>query len=149
MWNKREDESSGADLEKYLVKHLPGEEPLNVFPTFEEFKEVINYLPNWKAAGTDGIFNFFIKKLESLHQPLYEIIKKICLENQSESDWFYKGITYLIPKGSPKKGSDFRPITFMSNLYKLTTKCVTKVMQAIVENRDLLTENQLGTVRMV
>ena len=37
----------------------------------------------------------------------------------------------------------------MSNLYKLTTKCVTKVMQAIVENRDLLADNQLGTVRMV
>jgi len=77
------------------------------------------------------------------------VIKKICLGNQSESSWFYKGITYLIPKGIPKKGSDYRPITCMSNLYKLTTKCVTKVMQAIVENRDLLTENQLGTVRMV
>lgn len=37
----------------------------------------------------------------------------------------------------------------MSNLYKLTTKCVTKVMQEIVENRELLSENQLGTVRMV
>jgi hypothetical protein len=149
MWNKREDESNGADLDKYLVEHLSGEEPLNVFPTFEEFQEVIKWLPNWKAAGTDGIFNFFIKKFESLHYPLYTVIKRICLENQSESDWFYKGITYLIPKGIPKKGSDFRPITCMSNLYKLTTKCVTKVMQAIVENRDLLAENQLGTVRMV
>ena len=75
--------------------------------------------------------------------------RKIFLENQAEKSWFYKGITYLIPKGTPTKGSDFRPITCMSNLYKLTTKCVTKVMQAIVENRELLAENQLGTVRMV
>jgi len=149
MWIKRNDESKEADLDKYLVEHLPGDEPLNVFPTFDEFKEVIQYLPNWKAAGTDGIFNFFIKKFESLHLHLYEVVKKICLENQSERSWFYKGITYLIPKGTPTKGSDFRPITCMSNLYKLTTKCVTKVMQMVVENRDLLADNQLGTVRMV
>lgn len=61
----------------------------------------------------------------------------------------YEGLTYLIPKGNPLKGSDYRPITCMSNLYKLMTKCVTKVMQMEVENRNLLCENQLGTVRMV
>ena len=149
MWNKRQNDSNGTDLDTYLIEHLSGEEPLDVFPTFEEFQEVVKWLPNWKAAGTDGIFNFFIKRFEATHQYLYRVIRKICLENQSESNWFYKGITYLIPKGTPTKGSDFRPITCMSNLYKLTTKCVTKVMQAIVENRDLLAENQLGTVRMV
>ncbi len=56
-------------------------------------------------------------------------------------DWFYKEITYLIPKGTPKQESDFRPITCMSNLYKPITKCVTKVMQLVVEQRDLLAEN--------
>ena len=149
MWVKRKDESEEADLEEYLLEHLAGEERPNVFPTLEEFKEIIKFLPNWKAAGPDGIFNFFIKKLESLHQPLYEITRKICLSNESEEDWFYKGITYLIPKGTPTKGSHFRPITCMSNLYKLTTKCVTRVMQNVVENRELVAENQLGTVRMV
>ena len=116
---------------------------------FNEFQEIIKYLPNWKAAGSDAIFNFFIKKFEAIHQPLYNVIKNICLDNQSESNWFYKGITYLIPKRVPKKGLVFRFITCMSNLYKLTTNCATKVMQTIVENRDLLADNQLGTVRMV
>src|ERR1700722_12178996 len=37
----------------------------------------------------------------------------------------------------------------MSNLYKLTTKCVTEVMTLDVEARGLLSENQLGTVRRV
>ncbi len=37
----------------------------------------------------------------------------------------------------------------MSNLYKLTTKCVTKVMQNAVVQRRLLAENQLGTVALV
>lgn len=31
-------------------------------------------------------------------------------------------MTYLIPKGVPKQRNDYRPITCMSNFYKLTTK---------------------------
>ncbi|KAF7682512.1 hypothetical protein TCON_2261 [Astathelohania contejeani] len=37
----------------------------------------------------------------------------------------------------------------MSNLYKLTTKCVTQVMQLEVERRGLLTDNQLSTVMRI
>jgi hypothetical protein len=83
LWTKRNDESSGTDLERYLVAHLSGEAPLNVFPTF---LKVVKWLPNWKAAGHDGIFNFFIKKFESLHQHLYEAVIKICLENHTEEE---------------------------------------------------------------
>jgi hypothetical protein len=94
------------------------------------------------------MFNLFIKKLESSHQRMYEIIKNICINSKSESEWFYKGITYFIPKDIPKKGSDFRPTTCVPNLYKLAIKYVTKAIQAIAENRDLLEDNQLRTIRM-
>ncbi|TBU10118.1 reverse transcriptase, partial [Hamiltosporidium tvaerminnensis] len=60
------------------------------FPSLDEFVNIINWLPNWKAAGIDGI---------------------------------------------PQRGSDYRPITCMFNLYKLTTKC---------RKEGLLSENQLG-----
>ena len=147
MWNERGiDDSVFSD---YLVEHLPVSADLVTFPTEEEFQNTIKYLPNWKAAGIDGIYNFFIKKISSLHSALYEVVKSICLSGQEEDGWFYKGITYLIPKGTPTRGSDFRPITCMSNLYKLTTKCVTQVMTLEVEGRGLLAENQLGTVRRV
>ena len=33
-------------------------------------RQKIAHLPNWKAAGPDRVFNFFIKKLTSLHQCL-------------------------------------------------------------------------------
>ncbi|KAL6120347.1 hypothetical protein NUSPORA_02936 [Nucleospora cyclopteri] len=84
--------------------------------------------------------------MKLLHQPLYEISKEIIVANEQPS-WFYQDLTYLIPKGMLSKGLDFRSITCMSNLYKLTTKCVTQVMQLEVEKRGLLAENQLGTVR--
>ena len=77
------------------------------------------------------------------------MIVSTCKGKLTPEPWFYQGITYLIPKGNRKLGSDFRPITCMSNLYKLTTKCVTKIIQYIVEHRGLMSENQLGTVRMV
>ncbi|TBU20345.1 reverse transcriptase [Hamiltosporidium tvaerminnensis] len=121
----------------------------NTFPSLDEFVNIINWLPNWKAAGIDGIYNFFIEKLTTLHKYIYDIVKVICLEGTPQADWFYCGLTYLIPKGTPKTGSDYRPITCMSNLYKLTTKCVTKVVQVEVERRGLLSDNQLGAVRGV
>ncbi|KAI4292762.1 hypothetical protein PAPHI01_2036 [Pancytospora philotis] len=91
-------------------------------------------------------YSFFIKRCASLHEHLYRIVRRICLDGAAEDEWFYSGITYLIPKGTPAKGSDFRPITCMSNLYKLTTMCVACVMQLAVTQRRLLAENQLGTV---
>ncbi|KAF7680929.1 hypothetical protein TCON_2452 [Astathelohania contejeani] len=135
--------------ENCLVEYLPESEYITTFPTFTEFEDIIKHLANWKAAGVDGIFNFFIMHISSVHKHLYEIIKDICLEGKTQDEWFYRGITYLIPKNTPSKGSDFRPITCMSNLYKLTTKCVTKVMHIEVGRRGLLAENQLGTIKRV
>ena len=172
MWNKplekavlvnESDEISNFIIEKvdglnigpagsyksYLTEFLAESDLKNTFPSYVEFLDIIKFLPNWKASGSDGIYNFFIKKIDSIHEYLYEIIKDICIKNNEQENWFYKGITYLIPKGCAIKGSDFRPITCMSNLYKLTTKCVTEVMTMEVESRSLLSENQLGTVRKV
>lgn len=149
MWNKTPSEPHNGAFNQYLLEYLPEIEASHTFPTMKELEEIIKCLPCWKAAGVDGIYNFFIKRMTTLHPHLYEVIKNICLEGTAQDVWFYRGTTYLIPKGTPSTGSDFRPITCMSNLYKLTTKCVTEVMQLAVERRGLLTENQLGTVRRV
>ena len=72
---------------------------------------------------------------------MYEIVKSVYLNGKQLEKWFYKGLTYLISKGMPTRGSDFRPITCMSNLYRLTKKCAIKVMQLIVKKRGILSEN--------
>ena len=146
MWEPRAEDTS---FEKYLRAFHPGDEPQNIFPSFKEFQDIIGWLPNWKAPGPDGIFNFWIKKLTSLHQVLYDVVGTICADGSAQDSWFYKGTTYLIPKGEARCGADFRPITCMSNLYKLTTKCVARSMQQIVERRGLLSGNQMGCVRFV
>ncbi|KAF7683083.1 hypothetical protein TCON_1701 [Astathelohania contejeani] len=133
MWEITNKTSNRYD--EYLVEHLPDSTGLTTFPTLKEFEDIIKFLPNWKAAGIDGIFNFFIKHISSVHKHFYNIIKDICLEGRILADLFYQGITYLIPKGNPSKDSDFRLITCMSNLHKFTTKCVTQVMQLKVKRR--------------
>ena len=120
-----------------------------MFTTLEGFMEIIKWLPCWKAAGPDKIFNFFIKKITTIHKDLYKIIKTICLDNKQPEEWFFREITHLIPKEISQTGKDYRPITCMSNLYKLTTKCVTAVMQIKVEEKKLISDNQMGTVRKV
>ena len=147
MWNKSSADSK--DYSGYLYEFIPPETSENVFPSYQEFLDMVKELPSWKAVGCDGIYNFFIKKCSSLHEHIYNIIKKTCIGEINGEGWFYRGITYSIPKGTSTKGSDYRPIICMSNLYKLTTKCVTKVIQELVEYKSLLSENQLGTVRKV
>lgn len=151
MWENtdEEDEHKEDKHDEYIREfHLDLEET-QIFPSNEEFTEIVNRLPCWKAAGPDIIFNYFIKKMKAIHPHMYKIIRDICLHSEEQEDWFYKGITYLIPKGVPSSGKDFRPITCMSNLYKLTTKCATEVIQQLVERKKILSENQMGTVRKV
>ncbi|TBU10710.1 reverse transcriptase, partial [Hamiltosporidium tvaerminnensis] len=131
MWNKI---YNTVTYDDYLIPFVSDNHP-TTFTLLDEFVHIINWLPNWKAAGIDGIYNFFIKKLTTLHKYIYDI--------------FYCGLTHLILKGIPRRGSDYRPITCMSNLYKLTTKVVTKVVQLEVERRGLISKNQLGAVRGV
>ncbi|KAL6121683.1 hypothetical protein NUSPORA_01372 [Nucleospora cyclopteri] len=125
MWNEKE--AKNTSYEEYLLECTPDQDDIIVFPTIDEFGDIIRYLTNYRAAGVD------------------EVLKEIVVEGNEQPIWFYQGLTYLIPKGTPSKRSDFRPITCMSNLYKLTTKCVTQVMQLEVEKKGLLPENQLGT----
>ncbi|KAL6120503.1 hypothetical protein NUSPORA_02763 [Nucleospora cyclopteri] len=115
MWNEKE--TKNTSYEEYLLECTPDKDDIIAFPTIDKFGDIIRYLPNWQAAGVD------------------EVIKGIVVEGNEQPSWFYQGFTYLIPKGTPSKRSDFRPITCMSNLYKLTTKCVTQVMQLEVKKR--------------
>ncbi|KAF7676614.1 hypothetical protein TCON_2674 [Astathelohania contejeani] len=130
MWVKPN--VTNKNYEKYLVEYSPESKYTTTFPTFKEFEDSIIQLANWKAAGVDEIFNFFIKHISSVPKHLYKIIKDICLEGKVQDMWFYRGITYLIPENTPSKGSDFRPITCMSNF-----------------TSSLLAEKQLGTVKRV
>ncbi|KAI5170114.1 hypothetical protein PAEPH01_1257 [Pancytospora epiphaga] len=78
IWNHREGDNSKYD--EYLEEFVLNYDGQSIFPSVAEVNEVIKHLPNWKAAGPDGVYNFFIKKCTSLHLDIYCILGKICLE---------------------------------------------------------------------
>ncbi|KAL6120506.1 hypothetical protein NUSPORA_02758 [Nucleospora cyclopteri] len=90
MWNEKE--AKNTSYEEYLLECTPDQDDIIVFPTIDEFGDIIRYLHNWKAAGVDEVFNFFIKKIKSLHQLLYEVIKGIVVEGNKQPSWFIRGL---------------------------------------------------------
>lgn len=65
--------------------------------------------------------------ITSLHMYLYRVDNDIFSEEMYQSSWLYQSITYLTSTRTPMKTLPSEPIPCMSNLYKLTTKCVTEV----------------------
>ncbi|VDN03645.1 unnamed protein product [Thelazia callipaeda] len=145
IWNFGMEKYDDTQHNEYLEEFVSGDEVHHTFSSKAEFGKIVSYLSNWKAAGPDGVYTFFIKKCTSLQPDLYKIVRRICLNGEEQDPWFYKGTTYLILKDVPSKGSDFRTITCMSSLDKLT-EMVARVMQLDVAMRKLLADNQLGAV---
>src|SRR5215469_14643514 len=59
----------------------------------------------------------------------------------------FTGNILFIKKSGQTSASNFRPITCLSNVYKLLTKVVTSHINRFVEDTQFLYINQLGTTR--
>ena len=150
MWNKGEDVVDDIAIDAPAEEEQPLYEVREedaTFPDVNEFREIVRFLPNWRSPGPDGVYNFFVKRLFSVHEALYTAIKDICMGAAPIPSELLHGTTHLIPKGEPRDGSEFRPITCLSHIYKLITRCITKVLTLQVEKNHLLTEFQLGATR--
>ncbi|WP_438544487.1 hypothetical protein [Clostridium sp.] len=90
MWEPDDSKADTKLFAEYLLEYSAGDLEAVYFPTLEEFDDILKWLPCWKDAGPDRIFNFFIKKIRSIHGPLYNIIKDIYLKNETPEEWFYK-----------------------------------------------------------
>ena len=145
MWEKQETDECFEDLisRQDLLTEQDG-----ISEVGRKLREIIERLPNWKTPGVDKVFNFFIKKCTALHDHLIAIVDNILKQPEGLPRWFYTGTTYLIPKAqSPTSPSEYRPITCMTNLYKVVTRLVARELRDFVEVNGILSENQLGTVR--
>ncbi|KAG0435676.1 LINE-1 retrotransposable element ORF2 protein [Dictyocoela muelleri] len=55
----------------------------------------------------------------------------------------YKALTYLKPKKSNPDAQDYRPISCLSNIYKLITKVISSNLYLILEANNVINYNQL------
>ena len=71
--------------------------------TREEAVLAIMKSSNWKAPGNDGIANFSIKNLTSIHDELTIGHNDILKHPEKVADWLTDGLTYLLPKTEKTK----------------------------------------------
>lgn len=116
--------------------------------TIQSLRSILNDLPNWKAAGPDQVTNFWLKKLDSLHQHLAQNINKAINQPEECPPWLTQGLTILIPKkDNPALPSEYRPITCLSVFYKLITSLISRQIYNHLDNNRLLPPEQKGCAR--
>ena len=141
LWKKKETNFDFEKILDYKIDMKIENEIVDIVIT-----EIIKKLSNWKAAGPDRLYNFWIKRLNVLWVYIAEYTKQCIYNPENMHSDLFKGLTYLIPKCKNPGPKDFRPITCMSNIYKIVTKTVTHYF-IYVRVTELLSNNQLGTTR--
>ena len=108
----------------------------------------IKNLPNWKAAGPDKVFNFFIKKLCSLHPVLIEAIADAVLNPELICESFYTGNSHLLAKVEvATEPEELRPIMCLPSTLKLVNRVNTDLLYEYCTLNEVMSRNQLGTRR--
>ncbi|KAG0435495.1 Retrovirus-related Pol polyprotein from type-2 retrotransposable element R2DM [Dictyocoela muelleri] len=110
----------------------------------ETIDNIINNLPSWKAPGVDKIYNFFIKNIKSIRPYLISEIIKLCNEPSKIPPYMFKTITHMIPKKENPDVQDYRPISCLSNIYKIITRVFSYNLTTILEMNNSISFNQLG-----
>ncbi|KAL0852568.1 hypothetical protein ABMA27_016997 [Loxostege sticticalis] len=113
--------------------------------TKEDIETVTRKMKNWKAAGVDGVQNFWYKKLAFLHEILAKKCTEVIKGEENLPEFATKGITHMLPKSSDTSNpSQYRPITCLPTLYKLITSCITIKINSHIEANNILAEEQKG-----
>lgn len=92
-----------------------------------EVRTAIKELKYRKTPGEDGIWNEYLKYGEEiLTRPITILFNKILEEETIPEQWTTSTIILLHKKGPKDNLNNYRPISLMSNLYKLFSKVITR-----------------------
>ena len=105
-------------------------------------------MSNWRAPGPDGIHTFWMKHLSSLHPRLASQIQN-CVDGEVPR-WLTLGRTVLIMKNKevgPEVVTNYRPITCVSNLWKLATSMMSAAIVCHLNRNQVWPWEQKGCKR--
>ena len=146
LWGNKESHNVNAtwinDVTETLTDMVPQRD---IVVTEKMVGKAVKKLRNWKAVGPDGVHNFWIKHLTSLHSRLASQIQAVLSGEAPE--WLTLGRTVLIKKNkdlSDAVVSNYRPITCLSNTWKLITSIVSKEIIAHLEKNKVWPWEQKG-----
>ena len=110
--------------------------------THDEFVNVIKWCRNWSCPGTDQVYNFYIKYIDSGHNILRKLILDLINNKTGNMQGIFDTRTLLIQKKDEPEEADFRPISLMNNTLKIATKIINNHMKNIIYENNLIDENQ-------
>jgi len=104
----------------------------------EMFKDCASKVNNWRAAGTDCVHGYWIKRFSSLHEPLRHQFQRILDGEVNLPAWMTEGRTVLLAKTTPPVADPrkYRPITCLPVTYKLLTAITSR--QQLMMNKMIL-----------
>ena len=108
---------------------------LSILPS--EVRTAIMELKNGKIPGEDGILNEFIKLgIEEIIPPITRLFNLILDTEEVPKQWNFSTIILLHKKGPKDDLNNYRPISLMSNLYKLFSQIITKRLTKILDENQ-------------
>ena len=103
---------------------------------------------NWKAAGHDGLSNFWIKSMPSTHAALAGCLSD-CVERPEQlPGWVVKGRTTLLAKSKiTSDASLYRPIACLTTYWKCLSGVLSNKISEHLEQNAILAVEQQGGVK--
>ena len=149
IWEERKDHNQDAKWIQDQEKQYEGIESQEWTDIAEiEIVAAIKKSSNWKAPGVDGIANFWIKNLSSIHKYLTHAYNDIIKRPEECPEWLTQGVTYLLPKTEETQNpKNYRPITCLPTMYKILTSVISERTYNFLESHDLLPREQKGCRR--
>ena len=149
MFEKKEKYNENNDWEEIVKqKNEDHAEMEELVITPQRIEEKLKQYPNFKAPGPDKIPNYWLKKINVLHQYYSKCFNKLLNGEEETPEWFTKGETTLIPKTEQTElPNKYRPICCLNTTYKLLTGMEADDIYKHLERNKALENQQKGCRR--
>ena len=81
------------DVAQAMEEAVPEQEVGKINITEETITEVLKKKKNWSALGPDGICNYWLKKLTTLHKPMADASQGLLISQEQLPNWLSVGET--------------------------------------------------------
>ena len=114
-------------------------EPADPLPdiTASEVRHSLGKMSNDKAVGADGISIEAMKAGDAvLHRELAKLFTNCLKQNKTPDNWKSSRMVLIHKKGDNRNLKNYRPISILSNVYKLYTKVLTTRLQRQLDDNQ-------------
>ena len=103
---------------------------------------------NWKAAGIDGLSNFWLKSMPCAFGYIAKTVNGYIQHPEDMPEWVVKGrVTLLAKSNKTSDASQYRPIACLTTYWKCLSGILSDRILEHLNQNSMLAEEQQGAVR--